>query len=361
MHTSFTPSELTRQVGQLFMVGIPGVHLDRDIEFLIRDFDPAGVILFSRNIEDPLQLAGLCSDLQDTAINYHQKPLFIAVDQEGGRVSRLREPFTIFPGNEAIGMDDNPPARAQEFASITAMEMKMVGLNMNLAPVVDVRRGEPERHLGGRMFGEDSETVSMLGGIVVRTLQENGVMAVAKHFPGLGRAGIDPHFHLPVIETDIKEIHRVNLPPFQAAIVEGVTALMTSHAVYPALDDKHPATLSPQIMIGLLRNQMRFNGLIVTDDLEMGAIAKKWGVAEGALMSFEAGADMLLICKDQGNLLESISLIREKILQGDIAADRLRQTLSRIQRAKSIFCKPGERISLEDVKQYFGQKGAGHA
>jgi beta-N-acetylhexosaminidase len=353
LNTTLDLSELDRKVGQLFITGIPGPFVDEKTEHLIRDYNPAGVVLFSRNIEDPVQLAGLCRDLQDISMKYHGSPLFTAVDQEGGRVARLKEPFSVFPGNESIGKDEDPVTRAKEFARITAREMKMVGLNMNFAPVVDVRFGEPERHLRGRMFSEDYEMVSLLGRMVVRTLQENGVLAVAKHFPGLGRAAIDPHDTFLQIELDRKEIDEVNLMPFRAVIEEDVSGIMTSHAVYPALDGKQPATLSHAVLEDLLREEMGFDGLIITDDLEMGAIAKKWGVARGALASFSAGADILLICEDQQNFLESVSLIRQKVLQEEIPKERLAQSNRRVINAKSKFPGLAEDISIADIKAYF--------
>ena len=279
----------------------------------------------------------------------------MAVDQEGGRVARLREPFTIFPGNEAIGIDDDPAEKAREFARITAREMKLVGLNMNLAPVVDVRRGKAEDHLRGRMFSEDSKTVAQLGRIVVRILQKEGVMAVAKHFPGLGRAAIDPHFNLPAIDLDIKEINEVNLPPFMAVIEEGVSAIMTSHAIYPALDKDLPATLSTKILDDLLRTRLDYKGIIISDDLEMGAIVKKWGAAKGALASFRAGSDLLLICKEQRYVLEGISLIRQDLLNKEIPMERLNRSNRRIKEVKSEFFRHREEVSLEDIKGYFGK------
>jgi beta-N-acetylhexosaminidase len=256
LSTTLDLSELDAKIGQLFMIGLPGPQLDEGTEALIQDYNLGGVILFSRNIEDPIQLTKLCLDLQDAAMEHHGLPLILAVDQEGGRVARLREPFTQFAGNTAIGQDAEPEKKAEEFGRITAKEMKMVGLNMNLAPVVDVQRGEPEKHLTGRTFGEDSAMVALLGRTVVRSLQENGIMSVAKHFPGLGRTRLDPHVHLPRIELDMKEMEEVNLPPFQAAINEGVSGIMTSHAIYPALDTERPATLSPRILTQLLREKM---------------------------------------------------------------------------------------------------------
>lgn len=334
------------------MVGISGTAVDEETDALIRDYRPGGVILFARNIVDPLQLARLCSDLQDRSQGYHGTRLFLAVDQEGGRVARLRKPFTVFPGNMAIGMDADPEKRADEFARITAQEMRMVGLNMNLAPVVDVRKGEPETHLAGRIFGEDPAVVARLGRQVVKSLQDHGVMAVAKHFPGLGRSDLDPHLHLPRIELKEEEIESINLPPFRAAIEEDVSGIMSSHAIYPALDDR-PATLSSTILTRILRERLAFDGLILTDDLEMGAIAKHWGVARGAADAFEAGADILLICKDQENVAEALDLILGRVLRGEIPNGRINKSLERIARAKAAYIDPVEKISLADIRTYF--------
>jgi beta-N-acetylhexosaminidase len=353
VHPTLDLSELDTQIGRLFLAGMPGPELDADTEGLIRDYCLGGVILFGRNIENPLQLAGLCGDLQDAALKYHGIPLFLAVDQEGGRVARLKEPFTRFPGNAAIGIDQTPVDRAAEFARVTAREMTLVGLNMNLAPVVDVHRGEPEKHLEGRTFGDDPERVSLLGQKVVNVLQENGVMAVAKHFPGLGKTSLDPHHHLPTIELDAEEMEKINLPPFRAAIAGGVSGVMTSHAIYPIMEPELPATLSKKILTKLLRETLGFQGLLITDDLEMGAIKKKWGVANGAVASFRAGADILLICEDQKSVLEGIQVLKKKMIQGDIPLKRLQQSVERIMKAKSRFLKNQKRVSLEEVRAYF--------
>ncbi len=342
-----------REIGQLFMVGMPGAHLDDATENLIHEDHVGGIILFSRNIEDPLQLAALCSDLQAAASKALDPPLFLAVDQEGGRVARLKEPFRSFAGNAAIGMDEEPVKRAIEFATVTSKEMTVVGLNMNLAPVVDVQRGEIEKHLAGRSFGEDPEVVAFLGRTVVRHLQQNGIMAVAKHFPGLGRADVDPHFHLPKINIDLEELERINFPPFAAAIEEGVCGIMTSHAIYPALDHERPATLSHTVLTKVLRERMGFKGLTITDDLEMGAIAADSSVAEGALKSFQAGADILLICKDQSHVRESLDALRQAVSKGTFPPSGSRQSLERIRKMKARFLGHREEISLAGVREYF--------
>jgi beta-N-acetylhexosaminidase len=337
------------------MIGMPGPHLDKETDILIRESHIGGIILFSRNIENPLQFASLCRDLQAAASKGQDRPLFLAVDQEGGRVSRLREPFTSFPGNAAIAMDEEPVKKVIEFATVTAREMKLVGLNMNLAPVVDVQRGELEKHLAGRSFGEDPEIVSFLGKTVVKHLQQNGIMAVAKHFPGLGRAEVDPHVHLPKINIDLEELEKINFPPFAAAIQEGVCGVMTSHALYPALDPERPATLSPAVLTEVLRERMDFKGLTITDDLEMGAIAAEWSVPDGALESFHAGADILLICEDQGHVRESLDALRQATSKGTISSERLAQSLERIRETKARFLGLRQKISLAEVREYFGR------
>ncbi|MCJ7685563.1 MAG: beta-N-acetylhexosaminidase [Desulfobacteraceae bacterium] len=353
MQSTLDLSELDLRIGSLFMAGMPGPELDGDTEALIRNHCLGGVILFARNIENPTQLASLCHSLQATAMKQHGIPLFLAIDQEGGRVARLKEPFTLFPGNSAIGNDPRPVDRAMEFGVITAREMTLVGLNMNMAPVVDVRWGEPERHLDGRIFSDDPEKVALLGQSVVKSLQENGIMAVAKHFPGLGKATLDPHHHLPTIEANIEEIEEINLPPFRAAIEQGVSAVMTSHAIYPALDPVKPGTLSNKIVTGLLREKLGFEGLIITDDLEMGAIKKGWGVAKGAVAAFEAGNDLLLICEDQEEVMAGMEALRDSLLREEVPLERLHQSVKRIAGAKARFLEEGFEISIAEIKEYF--------
>jgi beta-N-acetylhexosaminidase len=346
-------SELNIRIGLLFMIGMPGAILDEDTKAIVRDYNPSGVILFSRNIEDPLQLTRLCSDLQALSMKHHGIPLFLSIDQEGGRVARLKEPFTIFPGNEAIGRDSDPDGKARDFGETAAAEMKLVGLNMNLAPVLDVRRGDPEKHLVGRTFSDDHHVVASLGVTVIKTLQKNGIMAVAKHFPGLGAAGLDPHLHLPVIRSEKKDIEKIDLQPFKSAIGARAAGIMTSHALYPALDPEHPATLSALILNDILRKKMGYQGLIITDDLEMGAITEQKDVAQGALESFNAGADILLICKEQRHIQGSIDLIQKMILSDNKIGTRLDQSNARIMKVKRKYLKDMKMPSLEKVEKYF--------
>ncbi len=353
-HSTLELSELTQRIGRLFMAGMPGLDMDRGTERLIREYALGGVILFARNIESPVQLASLCSRLQETAMKHHGIPLFLAVDQEGGRVARLQTPFTRFPGNSAMGRDPNPELRAVEFGDTTAREMQLVGLNMNMAPVMDVQSGTPEKHLDGRIFSNDPQKVARLGQLVIKSLQENGVLAVAKHFPGLGRAGRDPHHELPTIDAGREEMEKIHLFPFNAAIKQGVSAVMTSHALYPSLDPQFPGTLSRKIVAGLARDAFGFQGLIITDDLEMGAVKRGWGVPGGAVAAFAAGCDILLICEDQGAVVEGMERLRRALLQEEIPLERLHESVRRVMAAKTRTEDKWRDISLDAVKRYFG-------
>jgi len=346
-------TEVTQKIGRLFIGGIPGPELDTNTVRLIKNYHLGGIILFSRNIEDPVQLARLCKDIQKVAMESSGYPLFLAIDQEGGRVARLKPPFTQFQGNAKIGESPDSEKSAYYFASTTAREMSLVGLNMNMAPVVDVAQVPMDPHLIGRSFSQDPFVVTKLGKIVINTLQQGGIMAVAKHFPGLGKSDLDPHLHLPTIHATFEEMESVHLAPFQGAIEENVAAIMSSHAVYPALESDTPATLSGKIITDLLRKRMRFSGLIISDDLEMGAIAKQRGLPEGAADAFEAGVDLLLICKSQSLLLDSIELIRDKILKADILFERLETSLGRITKYKKRFLVPRKKIALKAVEEYF--------
>ena len=356
MNTIMDLSELNCYIGQLFMIGIPGPELDKKTEVLIRDYNIGGIILFKRNINDPLQLAKLCKDIQAASSKYHGGQMFISVDQEGGSVARLKEPFTIFPGNEAIGASPDPEKMAKEFATVTAKEMSMVGINMDLAPVMDVKRGEPDRHLKNRIFSDDPERVGLLGSVVIETFQEKGIMAVAKHFPGLGLANFDPHQGHVTIRYGNSETEKDQLLPFKKAVKQKVSGIMTSHALYPDIDPDNPGTLSYRILTDILRKKFKFKGLILTDDLEMGAISKTVGVAQGAVASFEAGADILLICEKQKNVIEAIGLIRKKLLKNEINMERLMASIERIKTAKSRYLGTKKRISIAGIKKYFDLK-----
>ena len=297
-----------QRAGQRLMIGFNGTQLSDDLRFLIKKIYIGGIILFARNISTPRQLKNLCLSVQAYADSCGQPPLFIAIDQEGGQVARLKEPFTQFSGNPQMESRED----AINFAQITAAELSGVGINMNMAPVMDVAPENMGSVMAGRAFGADPLWVAELGASVIKHLQDNHIMAVAKHFPGIGRTSLDSHFDLPVLDTDLPNLESSDLLPFQAAIKHGVAGTMLSHVVYPQIDPDWPASLSEIIAKKILRDHMGYTGLVLTDDLDMGAITAHFDIQQVARQIIAAGIDMALIC----HLSSKIEITFEEILRG---------------------------------------------
>ncbi len=344
-------SEIDSMIGRLFMTGMPGPRLDEGTRSLIRRGEIGGIILFSRNIAGPLQVAGLCRALQQEAVRFQGEPLLIAADQEGGPVARLPAPFSRFPGGEVMARSADPERAVRRYAAVTAREMTLVGLNVNFAPVLDLAPPGVEGVLAGRSLGQDPARVARLGCAIITDFQKGGLLAVAKHFPGLGSADLDPHHALPTISMAGEQEERRHLAPFREAARAGAAGIMTAHALYPLKDERHPATLSSALLTGVLREQWGYRGLIVTDDLEMGAITGQWDVAEGAAAAFKAGADILLICRNQEHVGRARDRIRRALLREEIPLSRLLASNARIRRARSRLAAVDP--EMRAVKRYF--------
>lgn len=249
------------------------------------------VVLFSRNYESPGQVRDLCRAIRALT----DESITIAVDHEGGRVQRFREGFTPIPSMREVGERDDP-AYAESIGRTIGRELRAVGIDMNFAPVLDIDTNPDNPVIGERSFGRDPERVAELGAAFIRGMQSEGVAACAKHFPGHGDTSVDSHFELPTVPHDLERLRQIELIPFKRAIEAGVAAIMTAHIMLPAIDPDRPATLSRRIVTGLLREELGFEGTIFADDLEMHAIAKRWGIAEAAEMAIEAGCDVAPVC-----------------------------------------------------------------
>jgi beta-N-acetylhexosaminidase len=317
--------------GQRLMAGFEGKHLDRPLRGLIADLQLGGLILFKRNVESPRQIAGLCRAVQRYARDCGLPPLFIAIDQEGGQVARLGPPFTQFPGNPAI----RNTADAERFARITAIELAWVGINMNLAPVLDAAPEGFESIMARRTFGSDPRQVARLGRAVIAGMQAGGIMAVAKHFPGIGRTRLDSHLDLPNLDADLGSLEAFDLIPFQAAIGEPVAGVMLSHILYPRLDPQWPASLSPVIAHDLLRQRMGFAGLVLTDDLEMGAITRHFGFSAAIRQVLRAQIDVVLICRSAEKLRRAHAVMARKTGESEKRRTAAEAAASRILAMKS--------------------------
>jgi beta-N-acetylhexosaminidase len=291
-----TDPMIEQMAGQRLMLGFDGTSLNPELKFLIQELKAGGIILFKPNIASPDQLAQLCLDAQACAADAGLPPLFIAVDQEGGVVARLKHPFTEFAGNPHI----QTRAEAEHFAAVTARELSSAGINMNMAPVMDVAPSGVDSIMRERVFKGDADSVSKMGTCVIKTLQDNKIMAVAKHFPGIGRTIKDSHFFLPRLEIDLDTLRATDMKPFEAARDTDVSGIMLSHIFYPQLDDAWQASLSPYIAGKLLRDQLGYEGLVLTDDLDMKAIEHDMKTCIRQVMA--ARIDLALICHAGPNI-----------------------------------------------------------
>ncbi|MBI5080239.1 MAG: beta-N-acetylhexosaminidase [Chloroflexi bacterium] len=334
---------LEQKVGQLIVIGFMGPKLTPELRQMIEQYHIGNVILFSlnQNIESPQQLAQLNHDLQTTAVHSGHPGLFICIDQEGGRVTRLFENkgFTEFPSAMAIGAT-NKPENAERIARAIAVEMKTLGLNVNFAPVLDVNNNAVNPIIGTRSFSSDPNIVARFGVAFLKGLQSEGVLAFGKHFPGHGDTGTDSHIALPTVPHDLDRLNKIEFVPFKAAMQNDVAGIMTAHVTFPAIDptEKLAATLSPKILSGLLRDEMKYNGLLVTDSLEMGAIGESgYPPPKAAATALKAGADLLLFNKGFDDHKKAIALIIAQVKSGEIPQARLDEAVKRILIAKQKF------------------------
>jgi beta-N-acetylhexosaminidase len=339
----FKPENLTleQKIGQLMTIGFDGTTVDVDLRHMITEYHIGGVILFARNIESPRQVAALTNELQKTALESGNPGLFIAIDQEGGRVVRLTEDvgFTEFPSAMAIGATGDAE-NAYRMASAMAAEMRAVGINVDFAPDLDVNNNPSNPVIGTRSFSSDPNMVAAFGAAFGRGLQENGILAFGKHFPGHGDTEIDSHIALPLVSHDRARLDQIELVPFKAAIAENFAGVMSAHVTFPAIDPKPgmPATLSRPVLTSLLRDELGFKGLIATDSLEMGALAENsYSSPAGATLAFAAGADVLLFNRDHAMHRRAFSNLVQAVKKGNIPGEQLDSSVRRSFETKAKF------------------------
>lgn len=345
---------LQEKVGQMFVPYVYGESADTqdpamveanqglygadNAEGVIEKYKPGGIIYFSwsNNVNDPAQIAGLSNGIQEAAMDQPAEvPMLISTDQEQGVVIRVDEPATQFPGNMALGATRDA-GHAEKAAAITGEELGAMGINQNFAPVADVNVNPENPVIGVRSFGSDPGLVSKLARAQVEGYQGTNTASTVKHFPGHGDTDVDSHLGLPVIDKSRSELEEEDLPPFEEAIDAGVDSIMTAHIVVPALDDSNdsgrPATLSEPILTGLLREEMGYEGLIVTDALGMDAISEEFGDDRAPVEAIKAGADQMLMPPDMDVAYESVL---EAVESGEIPEKRIDESVYRILELKA--------------------------
>ena len=329
-----SPSTLRRQIGQLLIAGFNGDQIPAELRSLAKEFGLGGVILFARNVAEPEQVAEMAFE---AARLVPDLPAWLSVDQEGGRVARLRSPFTEWPPMATLGRSGDL-GLAERFARALAAELKTVGITLDYAPVLDVHTNPKNAVIGDRALAERAEEVGRLGSAIVRTLQAEGIAACGKHFPGHGDTSADSHHELPLVEHPPERLREVEFLPFKSAIEAGVATIMTAHVLVPSLDEKRPATLSRSVVTELLRDELHFDGVILSDDLEMKAIAAEYAVPSAAVLAIQAGCDGALICGgDHDTQAAALEALVRAVEDQRVPLARVEDALKRQQRAKERF------------------------
>nr|WP_223067124.1 beta-N-acetylhexosaminidase [Paenibacillus caui] len=322
--------DLRQKIGQMLLCGFEGTEITEEMSRLIEEYPIGGVIYFARNVHSVRQIGKLSSDLQSAAKAAGQLPLWISIDQEGGMVARITEGIALMPGAMAVAAAGSVQD-AYESAWISGRELRALGINLNFAPVLDVNNNPQNPVIGVRSYGESPKQAADFGSAVIRGLQNAGVAATAKHFPGHGDTDVDSHLDLPTISHDRERMEQIELVPFKRAIEEGVDAIMSAHIYFPALEqEKLPVTLSRSVLTGLLREELGYEGIITTDCMEMNAIAEHYGTVEAAVMAVEAGADMVLISHRRDRQQGAFEALEQAVREGRISEERIDASVRRL-------------------------------
>lgn len=341
---------LDEKIGQLLIVGFEGTYVDEDITDLIKNKYLGGIIFFRNNVESLSGVISLTNELR--GLNSENKvPLFISVDEEGGLVSRVPNEFIKIPSAEYIGAFDNK-GKCYELGSIIAEELKVMGYNMDYAPVLDILSNHNNTVIGNRAFGNNAETVSRLAVNTMKGIQDKGVISVVKHFPGHGDTTVDSHYGLPLVEKNLDELKALEFIPFENAIKNGADAIMVSHILLENVDSDNPASMSKIIISDILRNDMNFKGVVVTDDMTMGAIVENYDIGEAAVKSINAGSDIVLVCHGYDNEIKVFNSIKEAVNNGTISEERLNESVYRILSLKKKYNLNDKKVEeLTDISE----------
>ncbi len=323
--------KLAELVGERLVIGIPGTRITPEIVSHFKELHAGGLILYRINFESPAQIKGLITDLEEAL----GRRLLVTADHEGGRVIMFRDGITVFPDNLAVGGTGNV-GYARQQGEIEARELRRLGLDVNLGPVLDVLTEAYSPNIGIRAYGQDWRLVAEMGAARIAGMQQGGLSACAKHFPGKGHAPVDAHLGLPVIGSTWQEMEAVHLKPFVAAIHAGVDLVMSSHPYYPQLDPdpKMIATFSRKIIYDYLRGELNFTGVIASDDLEMGAIKAICPIGEAGVLAARAGHDLLLVCHDLKAQKEVYDKLLEAYRRQELPLKELEESADRINRLK---------------------------
>jgi beta-N-acetylhexosaminidase len=349
MNTGAHPkTQMRDSVLARFMLGFEGDSLPSELaDYLAEGL--AGVVVYPRNFSSVERLQELASEIRLAA----GRPVLIGIDQEGGTRFALREPFTAWPSAAELGHIGDP-SLTEQVARAIAVELRAVGCNLNFAPMLDLHVNKDSPVTKDRSFGADPHQVARMGVAFDRGLRAGRVLSCAKHFPGHGDAVVDPHLDLPVFMGTMERLVSVELVPFAATVAAGVPLVMTAHILLPQIDPENPASLSRAMLDGVLRRRLRFDGVILADDLGMGAIAKRYAPGVAAVQTLRAGTDMAMLCHDWSAVAPALAAVGKAKQEGGFDEDEWRASLNRIERAciQAEAAGPGPSIEILGCKEY---------
>lgn len=321
---------LDEKIGQMIITGFDGSEYNDDMDRLINEYKVGGVILFARNIEDSSQMIELTRALQE---NNNNIPLFISIDEEGGRVSRLPDDIEKFPAAFDIGLINNDQT-AYENGKEIGYTLKRLGINLDYAPVLDIYSNLNNTVIGDRAFGTEESIVSKMGIATMKGIEDAGVIPVIKHFPGHGDTEVDSHYGLPIVYKTLEELRNFEFIPFVKAIKNGCDVIMVSHIILNEIDSSNPASLSKIVINDILRRDMNFDKVVITDDMAMGAITSIMSIEEACIKSIEAGCDILLLGNAYEEIEQVINSIKLKLYNGEISEEQINKSVKRILELK---------------------------
>ena len=356
-----------QKVSQLLVAGIEGTQLGQDAVQAVQDYQVGGVILFGRNVESAWQLAELTNGLKD--LNGDYTPLFLCVDQEGGRVDRMPPEVERTPSAWSVGQTLDTEGVGAAYGALLAEECAAFGFNMDFAPSLDIWSNPDNTVIGDRAFGNDWEWTAFFGMSAVESMEEQGgVIPVVKHFPGHGDTSVDSHVALPVVDKSLEELWQSELVPFNMVLNQedyfgaqagpSAPAVMVAHILLSQVDPDYPSSLSQKVVTGLLREEMGFDGVVCTDDLTMGAVSNTYGMGEAAVLAVEAGCDLLLVCHGADNLTAARDALLEAVDSGRISPERLDESVKRILSLKAEYGLTNEPVDTPDVDALNARIGA---
>lgn len=341
-------------IGQHFFIGISGHTLTHEEKSFIVDNNIGGVVLFGRNVADPKQVWELCHEIQSLRHKMADKaPLFIGIDMEGGRVHRLKSPFTQWPPAKKLG-DLDAPTVSFHLANRLGLELQAVGINLDFAPSVDVLTNPANTVIGDRAISSDPEMVAKHVSAIIRGFIKSGVLTCAKHFPGHGNTLLDSHLHLPVEQSDLARLESLELIPFKKACKARVDMIMTSHIMFPKIDPDWPVTLSEIFIQKIIRDEFRYRGLVITDDLGMKAMSDNYGIDEIPVRALKAGVDLLLYCNEPDVPPQALEAVIGAVAQGSLDKNTLQNSYQRILDVKKAKLASFGALPLTDALNVVG-------